>query len=175
MHDWADGQQRQDRQRTAQDAQREVGNEHLEADRDAVLGCTVELLEKPCGERANDHGTQEHGDVGADHDPGGGDRTDHRAAIAVYQLAAGVADQERQQERDHRANELREGLVGQPAGGNEERGDQAPGDERPDVGHDHTGQEAAKLLEPCLPPRAGCRRGEWERRRRHVFFLLVPD
>ena len=51
------------------------------------------------GERADDHGAEEHRHVRADDDAHRGDRADDAAALAVDQPAAGVADQQRQQVR----------------------------------------------------------------------------
>ncbi|MCY1221847.1 hypothetical protein D9M72_339180 [compost metagenome] len=67
--------------------------------------------------------------------------------------AAGVADQERKQEGDHRANELGQFLIGSKARRNEEGRDDAPGDESADVGHDHSGQERPEFLD--ANPQAG--------------------
>jgi hypothetical protein len=46
------------------------------------------------------------------------------------------------------------GLVRQPAGRDEQRGDQAPGDERADVRHDHAREVAAETLDPGASPGA---------------------
>jgi hypothetical protein len=48
-----------------------------------------------------------------------GDRADDGAALAVHQPATGVADEDRQQHEDHRADELAENSLGiQPVGMN---------------------------------------------------------
>ena len=91
----------------------EVVDQHLEAGLDPALDELVEQLEQVGGQRADDHGAEEHRHVGADDDAHGGHRADDRAALAVHQPAAGVADEDRQQVRDHRADERGELLVGQ--------------------------------------------------------------
>ena len=70
----------------------------------------------------------------------------HIFSVTPDQLAAGIADEQRQQVGDHGTNQLGQGFIGQPASGDEEGGDEAPGDEGAYVGHDHIGQEASKIL-----------------------------
>ena len=43
----------------------------------------------------------------------------------------------------------------------EERGDQAPGDERADVRHDHVGQERAELLDVHAQRRSAAASSAW--------------
>src|SRR5439155_491887 len=70
--------------------------------------------------------------------------------MPVYELPTGVPDEQRQQIRDHRPDELRDRLVRGPARRNEERGDEAPGNERADVWDHHCGQVAAEALNSFL-------------------------
>ena len=130
----------------ADDAGGEVVHQHLEAALDATFHRLVEALDGPATQRADHHGAHEHGDVGPHDDAHGGDGTDHAAALTTHQLAAGIADEQRQQVGDHGTDQLGQGFIGQPASGDEEGGDEAPGDEGAYVGHDHIGQEASKIL-----------------------------
>ena len=68
------------------------------------------------------------------------------AIRSYYDLAAGVANQQRQQIGDHGPDQLGQCFIGQPAGGNEQCGDETPGDEGAYVGHNHVGQETSKIL-----------------------------
>ena len=86
----------------------------------------------------------------------GGDRADDRAALAVDHLAAGVGDQGRDEDDDHRAHHLGQVRVGGPAVRDEQRGDEAERDERPDVGHHHAREVAAEPLDACARIRPGC-------------------
>jgi hypothetical protein len=97
----------------------------------------VEVLHRPAAEGAHDHGAHEHGDVGTGDDTHRGDGADDTASHVVEQLSAGVADEQGQQVGDHRADHGCQGFVRQPAGGDEEGGDKAPGDKGADVGHHH--------------------------------------
>ena len=126
---------------------REVVDQHLEAGLDLVLDQPVEQLEDVRGQRADDHRAEEHRHVGADDDAHRGDRADDGAALAVHQPAAGVADQDRQQDGDHRADELGEVSLGsQPVGMN--RAVIRPqAMNAADVGHDHAGEVAADALD----------------------------
>ena len=107
----------------------------------------VELLEQERRERRDDHRAEEHGDVGADDDAHGREGADDGPALTVDHAAAGVADEDRQQVGDDRADQLGQVLVRRPARGDEHGGDEAPGDERADVRHDHAGHEAAEALD----------------------------
>src|SRR6184192_1509924 len=139
-----------------EDAGGEVVREHLEAGRDLSFGGAVELLDEPGAERPDDHRAEEHGNARPDDDAGGHDRSDNAAAVPIDELPTGVPDEEREQIRDHRPDELREVLVRGPPRWNEERGDESPRDERADVRDDHCGQVAAKALNSflhrCPPP-----------------------
>ena len=130
----------------ADDAGGEVVDQHLEAALDPAFHRLVEALDGPATQGADHHGAHEHGDVGTDDDAHGGDGTDHGTPLTPDQLAAGIANQQGQQVGDHGADQLGQGFVWQPAGGDEEGGNEAPGDEGAYVGHDHIGQEASKIL-----------------------------
>jgi hypothetical protein len=111
---------------------------------------------------------QEHRDVGADDHPHGGHRRDHAAPDPVDHPATLGRDQQRQHELDHRADKTPVGVLAEPADPldrgeallDEERGDEAPGDEGGDVRHDHAGQEGPELLhgDPRVARPAGARR-----------------
>ncbi len=148
------------------DASGEVVDEHLEAGLDLAVPERVDLLHRPAAERAHDHGTHEHWDAGARDDAHCGDGSDDATTGVVNHLAAGVANEDRQQVGDHRADDAALGVVApatdlrnpavvsqatvaagvEPAGLDEQGGDEAPGDEGADVGHDHVGQERPELL-----------------------------
>ena len=146
LDEGADHEEGEDRQQHADEAGGEVVDQHLEAALDATFHRLVETLDGPATERADHHGAHEHGNVGPHDDAHGGDGTDHAAALTAHQLAAGIANQQRQQVGDHGADQLGQGFARQPAGGDEEGGNKAPGDEGAYVGHDHIGQEASKIL-----------------------------
>src|SRR5439155_7409399 len=137
-----------------EDAGGEVIRQHLEAGRDLFLGEAIELLDEPGAERPDDHRAEEHGNARPDDDAGGHDRSDNAAAVPVDELPTGVSDEEREQIRDHRPDELRERLVRGPARWNEERGDESPRDKCADVRYDHCGEIAAETLHALLhgPP-----------------------
>ena len=118
----------------AEDAGREVVHEHLEAGPDPIGEVVVEELDQEGADRPHDHRPEEHRDAGADSNPEGRDRADDAAAMAVDELAARVADQQRDHEVDHRPDDGRDVLVGSPAGRDDERRDQSPGEDRADVG-----------------------------------------
>ena len=66
--------------------------------------------------------------------------------MVIDHLAARVCDQAGQQVGQDRAHHRRDGRVRRPAHRNEERSDDAPRDDRRNIGHDHAGQERAELL-----------------------------
>src|SRR5215211_3134004 len=148
-----------DGQRRRQDAGGEVVDQHLEAGLDLAFPQLVDVLHGPSGQRPHDQGAEEVRIRGADDHAHGGHRRNHAAADAVDHPAALDGDEQRQHEPDHRADKADVGIaVGVvpeatdpadrgPARLNEERGDEAPGDEGGDVRHDHAGQEGAELLD----------------------------
>ena len=193
-----------DGQDHAPDAGREVVDQHLEAGPDLAVPQGVELAHRPAAQRTHDHGAEEHRHVRTGDRTHGGDRADHAAAdvvVAVGHPPAGVADQDRQQVGDHRADDaaavgvppaelgdeavvvetlveaggVAEDLVADkrdPARLDEQGGDEAPGDEGADVGQDHVGQEGAELLHPDPGPGAG----RWScGGRGHLVFPLVTQ
>ncbi|MPM51738.1 hypothetical protein SDC9_98489 [bioreactor metagenome] len=117
-----------------------------------VLDQLVEPFEDPRGQRPHDHGAEEHRHRGADDDAHRRDGADHGTALAVDRTAAGVADQQREQVGDDRVDHLGQVGVRGPPGRDDEGGEQAPGDERTDVRHDHPGQEPTELLHCCPEP-----------------------
>jgi hypothetical protein len=155
FHDRADAPAAEQRHRAADDAGREVVDQHLETGADPVLYQAVEELENEGGERAYDHRSEEHRNVRADNDADRRDGADDGATLAVDEAATGVADENRQQHFDHWADEFGEESVGQPSGGDEQRGDKPPGDERADVRHDHGRQVTAHTLDARLEAGAG--------------------
>ena len=140
----------ENRHHDAQDPGAEVVDQHLEPGADPPADEPVEQLEQVRGERPDDHGPEEHRDVRADDDAHRRHGADDGSTLAVDQAAAGVADQDGQQHGDDRPDQRGQLLVGPPAGGDEEGGDQAPRDERGNVGHDHAGQVAADPLDRGL-------------------------
>ena len=139
----------------AQEAEREVVDDHLEAGADPGLEDAVDLLDQPRAERSHDHGAQEHRDVGTDDEADRAHRPRDAAAVSVHQLAACEGQEQGQDVGDHRPDGLGEVLVGQPARRDEQGGEQAPGDERPHVGDDHRGEEPAERLDACAQARPG--------------------
>ena len=150
LHDRPDREQSEDGHDHAEDAGAEVVDQHLEAGAGPLLEDSVDLLEDPGGQRPDDHRAEEHRDVRPDHDAHRRHRADDRAALAVDEASAGVADEDGQEGQDHRPDQRRQLLVRQPARRDEQGGDQAPRDERGDVGHDHAGQEATDPLDRGL-------------------------
>ena len=131
----------------ADDAEGEVVNEHLEPARHPAVDRPVELLEDPSGERPHDHGAQEHGGVAADDHAHRRQGPDDRAALSVDHPAARVADEDGKQVGDDRGHHGGQGLVGCPPLRYEEGGEQTPGYECTDVGHDHPRQVASEALD----------------------------
>ena len=134
----------------AEDTGREVVDQHLEAWTDLAVDEPVELLNRPAAERPHQHGAEEHRNVGANDDASRDDGTHNGAALAIDQLAAGIAQEKRQKIGDHRTDKLGEELVREPAGRDEESSNDAPGDKRANIGHHHAAQEAAHLLDAHL-------------------------
>jgi hypothetical protein len=165
LHDRAHDEEAEDGQDHAPDPGGEVVDQHLEAGLDLAVPEAVDLLHRPAAERAHDHGAHEHRDVGAGDDTHGRDGADDAAAHLV-EVATGVADEDREQVGDHRADDAAaveltpaaqagdpavvggsDAHEGQPADLDEEGGDETPGDEGADVGHDHVRQEGAEPLD----------------------------
>ena len=104
-HDGAEHEEPDDREDHSEDAGGEVVDQHLEAGLDLAVPDPVHPLGHESSERAHDHGTEEHRDVGADDDTHGRDRRDHTTALAVDHATTSVGDQKRQQVDNHRADE----------------------------------------------------------------------
>ena len=145
--DGSDDEDGQNGQDCADDAHREVIDDHLEAGGNMAFHLLDKLLDAPASQRAADHSADKHGAVSgcncAQSSQGAGDRS----LLASDRPAAGVTNQNRQQILEHGSYHTRDGCIGEPALLNEERGDESPRDEGSDVRHDHTGQEPSKLLD----------------------------
>ena len=133
-------------QGAAQNAHGEVVDQHLEASGDAALHAFVKPLDQQAAQGTGDHGTDEHGDVGAHDDTQGGNGARHGAPLAAHHLAAGIADQQGKEVVEHGGDHLCDGFIGEPAVRDEQGGDEAPGNEGADVGHDHAAEEPPKFL-----------------------------
>ena len=149
-NDRPDGVKPQDGEQHAQNADREVIDQHLESGLDLSVDKAVELFDDVSGQGPHNHRADEHGDLAPDDHPGRGDRTDHPAPLAGDVASRRVGDKQRQQVNEHRIDELRERRTGPPARGNEEGRDEAPGDKGADVGHDHRAQGPAESLDVLL-------------------------
>ncbi len=160
------GEESENRQQHADDTAGVVVDEHLEAGLDLACPELVDLLHDPRGTGAHDHRAEEHRDAGADNDTNGRDCSDYSTTHSVDHAATGVGDEQREQVRDHRPDKAEVGYIGilapaseeldpfrihaearQPAGRDEERGDETPGDEGCDVGQDHVADEGSKFLD----------------------------
>ena len=146
-HQRADDVVPQHRQHQAQDAGREVVDQHLEAGGDVPLGPAVKGADGKAGQRAHRHGAHQHGVVGAADAAHHRDGGDDPAAVPGHHVAALARDQDGQQIVQHRVHDAGQVGVGQPARLDEEGGQKAPGDERADVGHDHAAEEFAKAAD----------------------------
>ena len=142
--DDVDGQNGQD---CADDAHGEVVDHHFKAGGDMALHGLVKLLDAPAAQGAADHGPDEHGALRGGDGAQGGQGAGNRAFLSAHGLAAGVADQDGEQKAEHGSHHAVDGVVGKPAVRDEEGGDQAPGDEGSNVGHDHAAEEPSKFLD----------------------------
>ncbi len=77
LDEGTDHEEGEDGQQHADETGGEVVDQHLETALDASIHRLVEALDGPAAEGANHHGTHEHGDVGTDDDPHGGDGAHH--------------------------------------------------------------------------------------------------
>ncbi len=136
----------QDGQDRADDAHGEVVDHHFKAGGDMALHGLVKFFDAPAAQGTADHGPDEHGALRGGNRAQGGQGAGDRALLPAHGLAAGIADQDGEQEAEHGSHHAVDGLVGEPAVRNEEGGDQAPGDEGSDVGHDHAAEEPSKFL-----------------------------
>ena len=103
----------------------------------------IKFLDHPARKRTHDHGSHQHrlsihtADSGDASD--NGDRADDHAAFLGDHLAAGRSDQDRKQISEHIRLYRCQLLIRQPAVGDKQCGDESPGNERADIGHDHCG------------------------------------
>ena len=146
----ADGEDGQHGQDAADDAHGKVVDHHLKSGGNVALHLLVKLLDAPAAQRAADHGSDKHGALGGGDRAQGGQRAGDGSLLAAYDFAAGVANEDGQQVGQHGAHHAVDGggraPPSQPAVGDEQGGDQAPGDEGPDVGHYHAAEEAPEFL-----------------------------
>ena len=153
-----DGQYSQD---AAEDAHGEVVDHHLEAGGDMALHLLVKLLDAPAAQGAADHGADEHGAGGGGDGAQGSQSAGDGALLAAHGLAAGVADEDGQQIREHGADHGIDGggrpPFAQPSVRDEQSGNQAPCNKGADVGHDHAAEETTEFLHmffhedsPCI-------------------------
>ena len=132
------------------DPKGEIIHEHFESGSDLALDQFVEALDAPAGQRAHQHGPEEHGRIGSDNYAHRGDGSGDSAPISADILAGRKGDQGRQQIFEHRRNHLRQMLVRPPAPLDEQGRDQAPRDERADIRHDHRAETPPETLDLLL-------------------------
>ena len=137
----------QNGQQHAENADREVADEHFEACLHAPLDHAVEPADRISRQRTHDHRADEHRNIAADDHADGGNGADHPAPLPGDVAPCGVGDQQRQEVGQHRPDQLCELSVGPPSLRDEKRGDESPRDERADIGHDHAAQGPAELLD----------------------------
>ena len=117
---WADYSKGDHCEDTAEDAEREVVDEHLESARDAVTHGIVKLLDQIAAQRSHNHGAEEHRNLRARDDARCGNRRHDAAAVSVDCCTAAVADQQRDEPLAHRCADLCQILVRHPARRNKE-------------------------------------------------------
>ena len=127
----------------AQDANREVVNQHLETSRHTAFHQLVKLLNHPTCQRAHNHGTHQHwltfGTAYTGDTTHNCDCAHNTAAIAADHLTALCCNQNRQQVGQHvRLNGCKL-CIRNPAGFDEQGCDKAPCDKGTDIRHDHAG------------------------------------
>ena len=105
-------------QQHADNAGREIVDQHFKTAFDFAINHTVKTLDHPAAQRTNHHGPHEHGNIGPDNHPHGGHGADDTATLAPHQFTAGIPNQQWQQVGNHRADHLGQCLIGQPAGRN---------------------------------------------------------
>ena len=137
-HEGPDAVVAEDAQREAYETEGEVVDEHLEAGGLPVLSPVVPLFDDPACERTHEHGAHEHGVVGAHDGTEDRDRADDATALAGDGIAALSGDEHRDQVLEHRADDCGELFVGEPTRLEEDCREEAPGDERTNVRHDHS-------------------------------------
>ena len=149
-HDRADRIVTNDGHDHAEDADREVVDQHFKAGRHVAVHELIEFFDDPAGKRAHDHGAHQHrlavGAADAGNTAHDCDRTHDAAAVAADHLAARVGDQNRQQVVQHRGYKLCQLFVRNPAGFDEQCRNEAPGNKCADIRHDHSAEELTKPL-----------------------------
>ena len=147
-HDRADRIVTNDGHDHAEDADREVVDQHFKAGRHVAVHELIEFLDDPAGKRAHDHGTHQHrlavGAADAGNTAHDCDRAHDATAVAADHLAALRCNQHRQQEGEHERLDGRQLRIGEPAFFNEQGSDKTPCDKCPDIGHDHSAEEFAE-------------------------------
>ena len=147
-HKRADGIVAEDGQEQAEDADGEVVHQHLKAGLDLAVNGLVKHLDDPACKGAHDHGAHQHRIIGgAADDAYSCDGAHDSAAGTADHFAALVGDQDRQHVGQHRADHGAQSFIGKPACCDEQRCQQAPGDEGADVRHDHSAEEPAERLD----------------------------
>ncbi len=152
-HQRADAVEAKHGEQHADDADGEVVDEHFETGGHAGFHELVKLLGDPAGKRAHDHGAHEHrlafraADTGnGTHDGNGGHDA---AAQSADHLSALAGNQNGQQEEQDVRVDGRQLLIRQPAVRDEQCGNETPGNECADVGHDHSREELTEPLD-CI-------------------------
>lgn len=107
----------QNGQQHAENADREVADEHFEACLHAPLDHAVEPADRISRQRTHDHRADEHRNIAADDHADGGNGADHPAPLPGDVAPCGVGDQQRQEVGQHRPDQLRELSVGPPSSG----------------------------------------------------------
>ena len=103
---WANRHKGEHSQQHADNTGREVVHQHLKTAFDFTVNPAVKAFNCPAAERAGNHGAHKHWHIGTDDNAHGGDSADYATALAANQATTGVADEQRQQIGDHRANQL---------------------------------------------------------------------
>ena len=131
-------------------AEGEVIDKHFQTRLYLAFDRLIELLENPCGERAENHAAYQHGDICANDCTHRGKGADDAAAPSVDVGAGCVADQYRQQIGQDRGYQLVQVRVRTPACVNEQRGQKSPSNKYADIRHNHCTQKGTEFLNLCL-------------------------
>ena len=124
----------------ADNASREVVNQHLKACRHMSFHLFVKLLDAEAAERAHHHGCHQHRNGRITHncaDDGNG--TNNAASVAADHLAASRCNQNRNQIRQHRGNHAVELLIWNPACINKQCCEETERNQRSNIRHNHAG------------------------------------
>ena len=147
-HDRADRIIANDGKDHAENADREIVDQHFKAGRHTALHGLVKLFDDPARERAHDHRAHQHRlafrSVNARDAAHDCDCTHDASAVAADHLAALRRDQHRQQEGEHKRLDGCQIRIRDPAGVDKQSRDKAPGDKSADIRHDHGAEEFAK-------------------------------